>query len=743
MKTAYPQFHGTTKIRLYANIPFDNTYQHHSIISDLFKYNNVRISSGTSLNTQERFIDRKKTGTSNVYYYPRWDITGDYNFDYTNGLVGSVVLELTPAQTNANYLRVYAPDNNNGGDYYYYFITGITQINADTYRLNIECDVLMTYQDEFLTGMANVPVFTKRKHCTRYTSSTSYNFGKIPFCADLLGNEDIASGVKTNHIKSLINLTPKNVSTDFNYVTWLYVCVDLEKISDNADSAFYNMFRSHYGNYPLSMVALPINVNKFILKYNNSVVREVTYNRLTTIITKLVGDGSVHGAKISKYPPVEYKSNMVYNSNTNELTMILDTNTQIVANFFTATIGDATFTYSDLSSIPADSPFIYNLLYGGLLVSQEGSNKHQYTNLLVKDVVTTNTSSPVITDTRKEDIKLSFSPFTKYTLTAGYSSDGVELYPELVFASVPMNSINSQLFDFATYHSAYIGDNNMFTFPESITYTYNSVSYTPLSNYNLAKNGLASSINYIVPVGENALDVFNATQAQAFYQSKTASGITSGLSVGGGIASIALGAGAMAGSKTLGTGLIASGVTAIASGVASATNTILSANAKIQDLKNTPDSINISGSSYTTDMSITNNTALPFIIVSECSPVIKHNADDYFYNYGYQVARECYFNTEMKQSDAMLRIDNNLFGRTIFNYIQLNEDITNKINADIPHIIKQKLSKIFNEGITLWSFFGFDDLWNTSAPMDANYAIEKWFMKCDLDNTEYTIQQGL
>ena len=82
------------------------------------------------------------------------------------------------------------------------------------------------------------------------------------------------------------------------------------------------------------------------------------------------------------------------------------------------------------------------------------------------------------------------------------------------------------------------------------------------------------------------------------------------------------------------------------------------------------------------------------------------------------------------------KIDNNLFGRTIFNYIQINEDITNKINADIPLIVKQKLSTIFNQGITIWNFFGFDGLWNDDDP-SSTYYVDKWFMKHTLDNTEY------
>ena len=336
--------------------------------------------------------------------------------------------------------------------------------------------------------------------------------------------------------------------------------------------------------------------------------------------------------------------------------------------------------------------------------------------------------------------------FTTYKINACYSSDGLELYPELYYGNVNQLASNEEIFGFTTITSCYIGDNNIFTYLVDNGYTRDENTYYPYHHFNLQKIGLASSINYSIPIGENALDVFNSTQAQAFYQSKVASGITSGLSIAGGIGSIVLGAGMTAGSggtlTSMGAGLVAGGVTAIAGGIAGISNAIKSTNAKIQDLKNTPDSINISGSNYTTDMGITYDTPLPYVVVNECSHIIKHNADDFFYNYGYQVARECYFNTALDFTNGLKTIDNNLFGRTIFNYIKLNEDITNKINYDMPIIIKQKLSSIFNNGITLWSFFGNQVLWSMiNTPTTTNNP-DRWFMKCELDNTEYNIMKN-
>ena len=189
MKSAYPQTQNPVSIRLYANIPFDNTYEHHSLISEWFRYNGSKIYDNAGVTACDSFIDRKKYAlTPNPpFYYPRWDMTDTYNFDFQNGLVGSVTLELTPEKTNANYMRVTC-----GSDVYYYFITGIKQVNFETYTLTLELDVIMTYQDEFLEGVKDIPLMTDRKHCHRYT-----NDGLMPHSAAFKTGDSVFAVIHT------------------------------------------------------------------------------------------------------------------------------------------------------------------------------------------------------------------------------------------------------------------------------------------------------------------------------------------------------------------------------------------------------------------------------------------------------------------------------------------------------------------------------------------------------------------
>lgn len=716
MKTAYPQVMGTCDITLYANIPFDNSYQHHCLVSDRFKYNSLDIfqtSSGYTNPACERFIDRRDYKVAGMpYVYKRWTLTGDYNFNFSNGLIASLTLELTPAQTNANYLKLVC-----GSDIYYYFITGISQVNFDTYNLSLELDVIMTYQDEFLDGMKDVPVLTQRKMCHRYT-----NDGLTPHCADYKTGDSAFTGVKPSIVDDTIQTYLSGELDDLKTIQWLYICVDADVGSSGVTPPFDvdTYYKYDKTIHPLSMMVVPIGMNDLIFSDGTNTVT-LTGSTFINVIHSLVGSGVFHACKLSPYPP--------FKSNTMTITK------------------DASNNYT-IRDTPAK-----------MVIQDDGSGNHKvvmYTNSKTKiyagglapanylptileeyrsDFQTSpfslgfnNDYAPTITSTRYKDPKLLFEPFRKYTISATYGDD-FEFYPELVYSD---GVYLDDEFYLSTIYTCYIGDFNISTYLNPVA---DDNGYDFFKSYKDLNIGLSCNVNYNLPVGQDALASFNLTQSQTFYQSKIASGITSGVTIAGGIGSIALG---VASENPL---LIGAGATAIAGGVASGVNAIKSTTAKIEDLKNTPDSINVQGSCYVNDFA-RRSYLMPFITQYIVSNVILNNADDYFYEFGYQVSRDCYFNTELQfDNDVSYNIDDNLFNRTIFNYIQINEDITNKINANIPYVIKKKLSQVFNQGITLWTFFGFSQIYLIYPPQDYDpdytYDIDKWFMKHKYDNTEY------
>ena len=708
MKTAFPNLRSPVQITIYNNIPFDNTYKHHSLISDRFTYNGTAIYTGGSLVAnvppKERFIDRRNPDDADEYYYPRWSMSGEFNFNYANGLVTSVTLELTPEQTNANYMKVKC-----GNDIYYYFINSINQINYNTYVLTLELDVLMTYQDEFLDGIKDMPIFTDRKHSHRYEST-----GLYPKCADLKSGESAFAGIKPNLIKGIDYLHFDCVGNEYlEEIKWLYICHD-----GNFPSPITGIPNYNYRNieHPLVMICLPINVENVVFKDNDTTF---TINRTTmlSVIKSLVSDGHVKGCKISSYPPF-YVGSMT-------CTKSGDTYTITFPNGYVTASGSDYYI-----TTPKAKVFSQHNAQGLLFIEDEYNGDVDFKSYNIEGIANGTRPLPVLP--RYDDPKLSFNPFKKYVLGSTYSN-GNEFFPELIYSN---GFYTSDVFYFGGVYTSYIGDNNIFTYQKPIIDRYYHIHYGSYKENNI---GLSAYVNYNIPTGTNALDVFNSTQAQSFYQSKVASGISSGITIAGGIASVIIGAVAEMPTAGASTSLIAGGITAIAGGVASGVNAIKSTTAKIEDLRNTPDAVNVQGGSFVGDYA--RGEQMPFIAIYECSDAIKQQANDLFYQYGYQVARDCFFNTELTYTDD-IEVDTNLIGRTVFNYIKTNEELVNKINTDIPLIVKKKLSSIFNEGITLWSFFGNDELWGNSLVPVGGIIIDDYFLKHYYDNTEYNILMG-
>lgn len=734
MKTAYPNTTQPVSITLYSNIPFDNTYKNHSFISSYFK----KQSGGSQPKIfpngeQSNFLNRKNS--TGAYIYKRWTFTDTFNFDFKNGLNATITLELLNEQTNANYLMVVC-----GTQKWFYFITSIMQSNIDTYTLQLELDVLMTYGDDFLEGVKDVPVFAKRKHCKRYS-------GLLMFSHDYKNGESAYEGVKPNlltHVYPLENEYREypygdDYSSIFSDVLWAYITTDLVDSSVLGVDAL--QYRINECANPFSVLCIPINYTLNIrVHYEGTEYRSYSIGG-RRFISKLVSQEHFKSAKILPFPPFHRLAQGITVSKSGYSITI---NGEHSDNLFINNeqgYGAITLTssYGGKYYLRFGNNLGLNnnenaLLENAFVVCEQYQMYYNYKPVSPYDLFKPNDMS--ILSSKVQDPKLKLKPFTKYCISSSGSEES-EFYVELLVSYTPL-SLGQQGLHFASLTTAYCGDYTIYTYltpPASMsTYAFN--------NYKWGKVGLSQSTNYTLPVGTNALDVFKNTQYETFYQSKVASGITSGLTIAGGVASIGLGIAGAVGSMGMSTpasvGLIAGGATAIASGTAGISNTIKSANAKIEDLKNTPDSINLSGSSYAHDISMLINGLLPYINVYECSPVIMNGANEYFYSYGYEIARPCYFNqlVDGSQSSSQYYDDNDLFTRTIFNYIQLNEDITNKINADIPLIIKQKISSIFNQGITLWTFFGFSSL-NSNTNETTTYSLDKWLYKNSLENKEY------
>lgn len=730
MKSAYPNLNQPVTITLYANVPFDNKYTDHSFISDRFLKISVPLGIATKISQyakQENFLNRKNV--SGNYVYPRWTLTDTFNFDFKNGLVGTLYLELTPEQTNSNFLKVTC-----GDDEYYYFITSITQQNYGTFLLNLELDVIMTYGDELLDGLEYRDVFTKRKHCKRYSKNS------FAFSPDYKNGDTAFSGNKPNIIERVDNCSLSvdyENTTIFNDILWLYATCDIYGTDND-----YNI---RGVKTDVVVVCYPINKN-ITLRLNYGTADNPSWKSyqfyMLDPIDKFIEKGHFKSARISPYPPFNklpddfsvYESGgIVYIEGMADepFIEITQSGSDIHGTFRT---NDYWLRFGNDREHDSD---LKGTLSNSFIIHEQNNCEYSYDEIFAYDF--TQDDEP-ITAVRVKDPKLMFRPFKKYCITSA-SGEEQEFYPELLCSLSPFRNNDNQALYLKTITSAYSGDYTTFTYISPITLSNSVVGY---ANYKITKTGLATTMNYTYPVGTNALEVFKSTQSETYYQSKIASGITSGLTMIGGAVMTAGGIVISAGSggtfSPMGFGMISGGMSALSGGTASLANTIKSTTAKIEDLKNTPDSINVSGSSFAHDVAMSINNLKPVIVTYNSAPVVIQSADDLFYTKGYEVARECEFNLMVYNANTQDGIDITLFNRTIFNYIELQDDITNKIRSNIPLVVKQKLSSIFNNGITLWTFFGFRSLYPSTSVIPnepSSYDLDLWLFKNRLENKEY------
>lgn len=739
MSGAFPVTTNPVTITLFRNVPFDNTYKHHSFLYN-FKYNGSAIGSNRS---QRNFLYRKHMvgGTQLEYYYHPSTLTDTFNFDFKNGLVASLYLSLTNEQTLSNYMEVKIVSGNTS-EYWYYFITNITQSNNEVFKLDLECDVLMTYGDAFMEGMKDIPVYTARKHDYRFD-----NRG-YAFSWDYKSGDTTFAGIKPSIVSKkdscdfIVDGLNEDSMTILKKLKWLYITRDK---FEGDDDGLLNFKLKNFDN-PFVILCLPIGCTNLIFRGYNQTEYYSMYCLGT--IAKLISDGRYKSAKISSYPPfTTFNGTITYGTRVDEhgQTVVDESTIYFTSDYITKSANDTVYCNLGNNDLRVNQKdFTQNNNKDKFDASHfmifrvQNDFEYKYSDIVIGTMATTPSTSTILSN-KMEDTKLQFPPFKKYCLTSA-SGEETEVHLELLTSLSPFLTSQGTPLSVSTITTMYGGDYTYFTYikPKALQ---NGVY--GFANYKNAKIGLSTTNNYTIPVGENALDVWKSTQSQTYYNSKVASGIASGLQIAGGIGLIVAGAaatGASAGTASpVGGAMIAAGASAIASGIGSEVTNLTSINSKIEDLKNTPDSINVSGASYAHDLAMDLNDLHPYFITYDITPNIKYTANEFLYKYGYEVGRDCYFNYNLTNNFASENAQTSLFTRTIFNYIQISEDITNKIDTDlIPFVCKQKLSQIFNNGITLWTFIGFTSLQDSYQGAEQSmYGLNRWLFKTTLENKEY------
>ena len=716
----FPKGETPVQITLYKNVPFSNDYSNHIFRPDGLKgANDLSYDTSHMVDFLECYV-YLDDGTQE-YKFPHITLTDNFNFDYGNGILTSIVLEIPSDYTESNYMYVYG-QNGNIQYKFYFFIKSCTIMSSSgsnvTCKLELELDVLATYDNDILKGLDGVPLLTERKHCQRFSIGDGTNF----YCSDLVTNENVTNNINQNviqEVKTIETNVGGLLDTNLSKVRWFYVMCEGTLNPSNE----YDYPSDTIANLqtPVTTICCP-DVKNIIFHFENG-DSDITFTRLQ-FLNSMYDDTHTYSIKVSPYPPfTSLQHNLAqnlcaYDIDNDTITFTIDTN---------AIIG--TWTSSDLIKY-------YRIYFGNNVIiihnnqgksSLQNWGKYGFAVPVQKDVIyphkTTGIrnwqiSKPIQTTEKSEvyEPKLQMYPVKKYLVKSMYSNDGIELHPEIVASQQPLGIS----FTTESVATIYGGDLTFSSYMIIQSKDYNSTSY-----YKDINKGLIASANYMYPVGDDALKSFQTTQSASFNAQTTAKVIGGALQIAGGVA-VGIGAG------WTGVGAVAGG-SMIAGGVVTIGESVNSAVAKYTDLSNTPDTISNIGGNVVHDVSV-GNTLFPFLCIFDVTSSEKEILLDYFYRFGYNIQRTCYLNSSLKASDYTDYnwIDTRLLTRSNFNYIKLGEDITNKIDTpNIPYVCKQKIANIFKNGITLWTLF------NSDITEGYSYDdIEPYFLREKYENVE-------
>lgn len=669
-------------INIYNGTPFTNSYKHHYYRPQYTK-NNVNVTRVSYLQVLNQLFTTSST---------KHTMTGTYNFNYNNGLVTSVILEVPYNFDGANYMVVSTTSKD-----LYYFITNVIILNHTgtagviTCKYELELDVIATFEVEFSTGIKSQPIQIERKHCQRFGIGTNY---ATPYCSDIILNEPELPNVNPNVIAKIIKPTlnvegitdtiTENSESELSNTLWYYILGDSKHPYIRGNDVNY-VVNKHI-SVPLFVGVLPATSDQLWIHFGEDLVMIGA----GTEMNRFFDSPNVYNIKISPLPPFTSLTNctIINVGNIIELSITAFTKTTIDSNnYYVFKIGDTQFELVEKASGEKT-----------LQIKYQDETEYSYTYARIFERMTRPSQRVNPTRDNELEVKAQFSPYKKYLLKTQYSQ-GEELHPEIIYSTneptwtgIKDNNSASQItgttLKLKAISTAYVPDLVMSYFVSYATAGTNNSAYFKSIN-----NGFINSPNYVMPSGTDALKAFEQTQGNSFNTQKLSQIVGGALSIAGGIVGVATGHAGIGGVA------IASGVSSIGFGIGGAV-------AKYSDLANTPDTVSALGSTPVHDYAV-GNTLHPYICVYELTPSEKEIVYDYFYEYGYNVQRCCYFNLELYPSNYQNIgwVDDRVFTRDMFNYVKTAEDITEKIiSYQIPFIVKKKLSDIFKNGITLWSF---------------------------------------
>ena len=666
----FPRGELPVTLTLFKNVPFDNKYENH-----IFRYietHNYTDNTDYSSMSMEDFLNIPLSPTDDRNKFEHYVMTGNYNFSYGDGISVEIVLELPHNVTSANYMMV-----KSGNETRYYFITKTSLYSSNnlncTCKLTLELDVIATYGAEFYREILNKPLFTERKHCQRFDI-----VGNI-FCEEISTNEPVLQNVKPTIVENVIETTKEcyqplpEPNDNLDNLLWCYVGVAGDTRFNDEEGITKILGLSS----PSITLCFPMCRNKVHIELNDGTanVREWEFSPSKWLIDNFTNAG-VYGVKFSPFPPFTYSSaiyrytggSVYFKFYSPDYAKISEQN-DLFRLFVRNKNNEVITTFQVTPNYPLCLENMYDAKF----------NLNEFT-LENFDRRNINLTTPRLA---KNEVKMEFYPFKKYSLFYR-GNEGYEFHPELVACETPINN-NVNI---TAYFTPVMND-----FVISHYISLSSVGENNTRYYTKLNNGYIAKYNYTFPTGENALNTFSSSHSTSFATETITKTLASGLPLIGGI---------MTGNPML-----------VGAGAVGIGSTIAGAISKLVDLSNTPDKIGSVNSNVFHDYTIiTENDDEGFnfnimCVVEKLSTADEKVVCDYFYRFGYNCQKECYFTEDVGKD-----FHNRMITRKIFNYVKLNEDLRKHLtNGDIPQIVVDKLTNIFKEGITLWTMYDLGFTW--------------------------------
>ena len=657
-------------------VPLDSNYENPILFKNVKNGFNGNALL-TSLSPLE-FLSQYDNSANNLDTYIK------VNFRYGSTLTTRVVVNLsflTPSEASTiydcNYCVVRQEENPKMPTILFYFINSMSfEKGTTTITLDLELDVFTTFNK---WSLDTSEVMTARQHVDRFKNEATFN------CEEALLPDIIDSQFNANIIT-------KNEKLRNNDYTYLMVYLSLNTPRTNISKVYCDKDKPERGlictNAWINKITTNSNITYkgFNLPY---AVGFLPLNSITAIKLKVEAINTL----ISK--DYRYSNNdFIYDNE--RIEQLLTNNPYVLAmqvvNFNKSIISEIDFkttTDFEIVALKYTSPDTLgkdNIVPLIVLKDKEISTmfpNQQYSK--TKNEIFENfygldisLNTPLLKDKRLEP-KLYASPFAYFVLN-GASYKGMSLEPLGVGNTLYINE---------TFVPTPLVNGLYYTIDSGI-YGNTKENYMTISPY----------LTNEIPTVNNKYQEFLATQKNSYAQGVTMSYFNNAIGIGSSIVSSVV-------SASTGSPIgVASG---IISGIQSATNLIakpFEVQSKMKDLKQTPSKITSSNYDVYSVVGIT-DLSMRFNYVTMLDTE-QNKVFDFFYRNGYQVERA----TAPQITSNDITINTNsyeshpaLFNRRIFNYVKLDQEITNELKSPtgLSQAIRNKFNSILNRGCRLWN----------------------------------------